>query len=818
MMLCISPRNRSAMSTLTADIRFAFRQMLRWPGVTATALLSIALGIGAATAIFSVIHAVILDPFPYRDVDSLMSVAVREPSGRGVRTGYTIDQFLEIQARSRVFSAVTVSTISNVLWTGKGDPEQLRGNHTTFGGLALMGVPALVGRIFDVPDGAGHAESVCVLGYRYWQKRFGGDPGVVGRTMLLNGKARTVLGVMPPRFMWRGADVYLPLQFRQGEQPEGVRFLHLVGRVKPGISPAAAEADLRPILEDLRTREPGSFPAQFKVSLLPFAETFPSGIKQGLWLLLAAVGLLLLIACANVSSLLMARGLARGAEMAVRLSVGAKRFRLIRQLLTESFVLAATGGIFGIALAFIGLRAILAVVPPNSIPDESHVRIHLPVLLFSFTATLLTAVIFGLGPALAASRANLAVVMRAGGRGAIAGRGHALVRGALVVAEVALAVVLLTSAGLMIRTLQTIQSADLGVRTDQLLSLRIPLSETRYPTSQQRAAVVESLLDRLEGAPGIELAAVNTWWHPLGNFSVPVRLPSQTQPDNRRVTVHPVSSRYLQLYAIPIKTGRGLTRADVAQRRQVVVVSQRLVQRFFPGKNPLGQVLAIPALKEPPMKLPDDRFEIVGVAGDTAGGGLQDERPELYFPHTLVGLSDCLSVRATTPDPLSALPTLRAAMATIDPNQPFADIQTIEGRLSTQMLSGRRFNAILFGVFAGLGLTLALIGIYGVISNSVSRRRNEIGVRMAMGAAPGAIVGQVLREGARLLLLGVGIGTLAALATSRVLTNLVWRAQVFDPLTMALVAALLLATGLAATWLPARRAGRLDPMNALRYD
>ncbi len=803
---------------LAADLRLSFRQLVRSPGLSVTAILSIALGIGAATAIFSVIHGVVIDPFPYRDVDSLMSVAIQAPNQRGFRTGYTVDQFLEIQQRTSIFSAVTVSTISNVLWTGAGDPQQLRGNHTTFNGLELMGVPPAAGRVFTPADGADNAESVCVLGFPFWQRQFGGDPSVLGRTLTLNGKARTVVGIMPPRFMWRGADVYLPVHFRHGETPEGVRYVHLLGRLKPGVTAAQAEADLKPVIDDLKRLAPESFPEQYRVALRSFAETFPSGIRQELWLLLAAVALLLLIACANVSSLLLARGLARRGEMAVRMSVGASRRRLVAQLLTESAVLALCGCLLGVLLAWGGMKAILTVVPPFTIPDESEVRIHLPVLGFSLALTFLTALLFGLGPALASSKTSLSEALRSGGRGAVAGRGHGLARGALVVLEVALSVVLLTSAGLMVRTLMAAESADLGVRTDRLLTLRVPLSETRYRENWQRSAFIENLLARLQGAPGVASAAANSWFHPLGNFSVPVQVPAHPLPDSPRVNINPVSNGYLGVFAIALKNGRGFTQADVDQRRHVALVSERFVHRFFENGSALGQVLSIPALKQPPVSLADDRMEIVGVVADTAGGGLEDQRPELYIPHTLAGVSDCLTVLSAAADPFSALPAVRAAVHSIDSDQPISDIRTLEQRIGQQLLSSRRFNAILFGVFACLGLALAAVGIYGVMANSVSRRTNEIGVRMAMGAAQGDIYRLVLGEGARLLFDGVALGSLAAIASSRLLAQLVWRARVFDPLTIGAVALLLATVGAAACWLPARRGARIHPISALRFD
>src|SRR5207249_1067101 len=394
------------------DFRHALRMLLKQPGFTVVAVLTLALGIMATTAIYSVIHAVVLDPFPYKNVDSLMSVKVWDPGQRGYRIDYSSDQFLEFVERASIFEGVIASTITDVLWTGDGDPQRLRGNYGTPNTFQIMGVPPLLGRTIQPSDGEPVAAPVAVLGYRFWQRQFGGDPGVVGRQLRLNDKVRTVVGVMPKRFMWRGADVYLPIVFERGRVIEGVRYVHLLGRLKRGVTEAQAEADLRPIIEDLRTRDPSQFPDKWRVGLLSFKETFPSDIRENLWILFGAVGLLLLIACANVSNLLLSKATARQKEMAVRAALGASRARLIRQLLIESLILGVAGGVLGTALAFGGLQAILALVPTNTIPDESEITLNTAVLLFTLLVSVLTSVVFGLAPALHTCTRDLANPLR----------------------------------------------------------------------------------------------------------------------------------------------------------------------------------------------------------------------------------------------------------------------------------------------------------------------------------------------------------------------------------------------------------------------
>ncbi len=805
------------MSQFIQDLRFGARTLAHSPGFTALAVGSLALGVMAVTAMYSVIHAVVLDPFPYKDVDSLMSVRVWGPEQRGFRTNYSTDQFLELAERNTIFDGVIASTISDVLWTGEGDPQRLRGNYGPPNTFLVMGVPAVAGRYYTPEDGRPDAAPVVVLGYRFWQRQFGGDPSIVGRQLKLNDRVRTVVGVMPKRFMWRGADVYLPIVFERGRAVENIRNVHVLGRLKPGVTEARAEADLRPVIADFVAKEPQQFPQKWRVGLLSFKETFPSSIRDDLWMLFGAVGLLLLIACANVSNLLLARAAARQREMAVRAALGGSRPRLVRQLLTESLLLAIAGGAAGTLLAYGALRVILTLVPPGTIPDESDIALNLPVLAFALIVSAATSLLFGLAPAIHACSRDLTQSLRSGGRGLTGGTAQAILRKGLVVGAVALSIMLMVGASLMIRTVLAINDVPLGFRPDRVLTMRVPLSEQKYPEPVRRFLFFDDVMRRIATVPGVTSVAVNTSAHPFGNIGWPVEVPGSAAND-RPVVLHQISADYTKTLGIALVKGRTLAPAEVEARRQVALVNRAFERVRLEGADAVGRIVRIPRLVHAPIFARDDLVEIVGVVNDTLNRGLTDAVvPEIYIPYSLAGAANRIVVQ-TAGDPASVQRAVVERIYAVDPDQPVSDVTTISAFLDDFVYSGPRFNVVLLSVFAALGLSLALVGIYGVMSQAVSQQRREIGVRIALGADPRAVAGMIVKSGALLLGAGVALGLVGSVLSVRLLERQIWNVSPFDPISFAAVSAVLMAAGLQACAWPAWRASRTPPTVALRLE
>ncbi|MGA8029698.1 MAG: ABC transporter permease [Bryobacteraceae bacterium] len=802
------------------DFRFGARNLVRDPGFAASTVLSLALGIGATTSIFSVIYGVILDPFPYSHPETLMSFFANVPDRDFYFSPETPDQYLQLQEENHVFSDLIASTISDVFWTGTGEPLRLRGNFVTVNTFNVMGVKPRLGRYITPDDGKPDAAPVAVLGYKFWIRQFGGDPGILGAQMRLNDKVRTVIGVMPRRFMWRGADVYLPIVFRRGQFVEGVRNIFVLGRLKPGVTEAEAKAGLHPILGEMITRAGGEHITKFRVIVANFYDTFPSGIRRSLWILFGAVSLLLLIACTNVSSLLLARAAARRREIAVRASLGASPLRLIRQLLTESGFIALSAGVLGALFAYGSLRAILAIVPPNTIPDESEVTLNLPVLFFTLLVSIAAAFLLGLAPALQAGRVEVSTALKSAGRGVSGVFGEARVRNIFVVAEVALAMILLVAATLVGRTLLRLEQVQVGTRPENVLTMTIPLPERRYPTREARNAFFFQLLDRARAIPGLKDIALNQSVHPFVYFGSSVVVAGSSAQSKMGAVVSQISDAYPEMVNVKLLQGRLLTRDDVRAARQFAVVNEKFAKLFFPRGGVIGQSLRLPDLEQQE-QLPNGSFEIVGVVSDLRNIGLsRDTMPEVYIPFSTsgyLGLSAVLLATANVPVS-SLIKPLETEIHSLDRDQPLMEIRTMRELLDRGGYAEPRFSVFLFGVFAGLGLLLAVLGIYAVMNYSVLRQTQEIGVRMALGAHRLNILTLIIQGGAKLLGIGTAVGLAGSLALTHLLRTMIWGVSPFDPLSFIVVIAAILIIGLLACVRPALRASHIDPIKALRYE
>jgi predicted permease len=807
------------LETLGRDLGYAIRSFRRNPSFVLVALLSLTLGIGATSAIFSVIYGVLIAPYPYARPGEIWAPEVRGRDGRGGRA-YTLD---ELRPLSEVpaFADVMATSIETVLMTGEFAPESFNAVLLSGNAFNFLGVPPVIGRTLqptDIrPDGG--AETVVVLSHKLWLRLFEGSPDALGRTLRLNNRPHTIVGVMPPRFGWYGSEgFWLPLSPTRTDVP----WINPIMRLAPGISQAVAEDQLSALNQRLAQQKPATFPPQgFTTRLRNYLDvTVASGeMRNSLRLLLGAVGFLLLIACANVANLQLARGTARAREMAVRMSIGAGRRRLMRQLLTESVLLSLVGGALGVLFAFGAIRSIVALMPEFYVPNESRVAINIPVLMFSLGVSVITGVVFGLVPALHASKADVTDALRAG-RSTGAETHGGRTRNLLVVIEVALAVVLLVSAGLTVRTFFVLQNMDPGINAERVLIVGVPLPPAKYTTLEGRNRFAQELLERVSALPGVEAATIGL---PLGGPQSPFSIAGQAPDESKRIGLNLVGADHLRMFGIPLRRGRMFDASEVRRGDRVAVINEAAARLWPAGENPIGARVRLGILERLPPRVLGDTNQppevtIIGVMADTRNAGLRaDPQPTLAAPYSVVApLQRTLAVRSAG-DPNLLLNPVRAEVRAMDPDQPLGRPITLS-ELQGQEVVQPRFTMALFSAFAALGLALAAAGIYSVLSFHVTLRTHELGLRMALGAPRSHVLGLMLTMGGRLVGVGLVVGVAASLAATRLLRSQLFGVEATDPLAYASVVALLGAVTLLACYVPARRAAGVDPMVALRME
>jgi putative ABC transport system permease protein len=804
------------------DLRFGMRMLRRSPGFTSVAVLTLALGIGANSAIFSVVNAVLLRPLPYREPDRLVTLSHYRPrEGASVANGV---DFLRWRDQAKVFEQIAGYKFDTADLTGSGEPERLNAALISSNLFATLGVAPALGRAFTPEEDTYGGPLAVILSDGLWRRRFGGDPQVIGRAITLGGQSRTVVGIMAPEFRFHGeTELWLPFALNVTQHLlQGSTFrMSVLARLKPGVTMEAARADLSVILERHLQASPRSHFPDSQVRVIGLSDSLVGNARLALLVIFGAVAFVLLIACANVANLLLARSAARQKEMAIRAAVGAGRLRLVRQLLTESLLLSLAGGVAGLLAAKWGVKLLVAMSPAGITRiGESGVDSH--VFGFTCAVAVLTGLIAGVFPALQASKTNVNETLKAqstvgGGR---SGRGGRRTLPALMIAELALALVLLVGAGLMTKSFLRLLAVPKGFNPDGLLTLTLSPGAAKYPPeSPQRRAYFHESLARVQALPGVQSASLTNFL-PLGGPRFRMLLQIEGRAPFERgnepvVEVNDISADYFQTMGVEMRAGRPFADQDGAEAPRVVIINETLARRFFPGENPIGHRLAMGPIPK----------TVVGVVGDTRHFGLDQEvHLEVYFPHTQRPDLDRMRLVARVApaqNSSAGLSNLAAAIRNqaraIDPNEPVSRIATMDEFLSNSVAE-RRFQTLLLSVFAAVALVIATVGIYGVISFAVSQRTQEIGIRMALGAQAGDVLRMMVWRGMSLTLIGVALGVAAALALTRVMRNLLFNVSATDPATFALIALSLIGVAFVAIYIPARRATKVDPLIALRSE
>lgn len=807
------------MGSILQDLRYAVRALRKSPGFSAVAIATLALGIGATVAVFSVVNGVLLAPLPYRQPDRLVAVHHFYPS-LDLTASVSVPGFRDYRARTDIFQSAGVATGRPMNLTGVGEPVRVTSIGVAGDFFQTLGVAPALGRTLRADESEAGKNQVVVLTWNFFQRQFGGDSSIVGTSITLDNHAYQVVGVMPASYrdyFSSSADLYTPLVFKPADFADSRRtneYLAFFGRLAPGVTPEAAQEKLHLYAVQLRTTYTNAYPSDWDLKVVPLAKEASQNIRTGLLLLLGAVGLVLLIACANVANLLLARLASRARDVAVRVAIGASPARLARLMICESVVLATVGGGLGVLLATWGVPALLT-LNGGSLPATAQVRVNLPVLGFALGASILTGLIFGAFPALRTARTDLHETLKEGGR-AIGDRGGLRLRRSLVVSTVALALTLLVGAGLLMRSFERVVNVDPGFQPDRLLTFRLSLPSTKYANDTVRSAALERLGEELAAAPGIQAAGGTSTLPFSGGFSTASFNVEGYQPPPKMPSpwgdMRVVTTGFLPAIGATLIAGRQFTPGDRAGTPPVCIVDDEMVHRYWPNDNPIGKRITF----NNPTDSSITWITVVGVVRHLADNGLdENSRLQVYFPVAQAGQSAMSFVVRTAGEPTAATNVVRAAVHTVDPDLPLSNVASMESLIGDS-LGARRFAMVLLGGFAALAILLASIGLYGVMSYTVTQRVRELGVRLALGAERGAVLGLVLRQGALLALAGVAIGLVAALGLTRLMQGMLYDVGATDPLTFGGTALILIGVALTASYFPARRATRIDPLEALR--
>ena len=805
------------MDHLRQDVVYALRRLIKAPAFTAVAVTTLALGIGANSAIFSVVNGVLLKPLPYPQPDRLVGVYHIVDGHRAVMSG---PNFIDVARAASTFENAAAVSTGRAILTGEGEPTRLPIAEVSASLFNVLGVRPELGRSFNARENTPGATNVIVLSHALWQQRFGADAGVIGRHIVLDGVAKEVVGVMPAGFEYpAGRQAWMPVEYDESfvSKQRGAWYLDVVARLKPGVTPQQSAAEVETIGKRLARDHPDE-DSEIGMSTYPLLEAMVGDIRRAVLILLGAVGFVLLIACSNVANLLLARAAARGSEMAVRAALGAHRTRLVRQLLTESVLLSLVGAAAGLLLAVWGVD-LLTKLQPQGIPRLDNVRVDGPVVLLTIATAIVTGVLFGLAPAFSATR-GLADALKDSGRGAVGPRGGRRVRAVLVVAELALAVMLLAGAGLLLRSFMKLQAVDPGFKVEQALTFDLTLPDPRYEEDARRVAFFDALMPRLRGLPGVEAVSA-VMGLPLSgmdfniSFAITGRppVPPAQQPS---MQVRVATPGYFTAIGIPLKRGRFFTENDTASTPQVVLITESAARQFFSNEDPIGKTIELGWRRRGTKSRAGG--QVVGIVGDVKSAGLNEPNPpHIYMPLRQWPVTSMTMILKTAVPPMALAEAVRREVYALDGNLPVSNLRTLDAIVAAS-ISQQRFYMLLLTIFAAVALLLAAVGIFGVLSYAVSQRTREIGIRMALGAQGHSVITLVVRQALTLVACGVGAGLAFGLVLSQTMAKMLFDVTPTDPATYAAVSAVLAVVALMASYLPARRATRVDPIVALRAE